>query len=53
MGKDMFEKEGGDTGGVNSFGTRDENHPLHKSMVNHDQNGVKTRGNWEIYDYVA
>jgi len=42
-GEDMFEKQGGDTGGINSFGTRDENHPLCKPMVDHDQNRVRTR----------
>jgi len=53
VGEDMFEKQGGDTSGVNSFATRDENHPLCKPMVDHDQNGVKTRGKWQICDHVA
>jgi len=51
--KDVFEKEGSDAGSVNSFKTRDENHPLHKPMVDHDQNRVKTRGERKIHDHVT
>ena len=51
--ENMFEKQGSDTGGVNSFVTRDENHPLHKPMVNHDQNRVKTGGEWQIRDHIT
>jgi len=36
VGKDMLEKKGSDTGGINRFGTRNENHPLHKFMIDHD-----------------
>ena len=52
-GEDMFKKQGGDTGGIDSFKTRDENHPLHKPMVNHDQYRVKIRGKQKICDHVA
>jgi len=45
----MFEKESG----VDGFMTRDENHPLHKPMVDHDQNRVKIRGERQICDHVA
>jgi len=53
VGEDMFEKQGSDASGVNSFATRDENHPLGKSMVDHDQNRVKTRGQRKICDHIA
>jgi len=53
VGEDVFEKQGGDAGGINSFKARDENHPLHKPMVNHDQNRVKTRREWQIHDHVT
>ena len=33
--------------------TRDENHPLHKPMVDHNQNRVETRGRRQIRDHVA
>ena len=32
----MFEKQGSYASGVDSLMTRDENHPLHKPMVDHD-----------------
>ena len=38
---------------VDSFKTRDENHPLHKPMVDHDQDRVKARGEREIHDHIA
>ena len=42
------------TGGIDGFDTRDENHPLCKSMVNHDQNTVQTGGgNWKICDHIT
>jgi len=53
VGKNVFQKQGGDTGGINSFGTRDGNYPLHKPMVNHDQNRVKIEGEQKIRDHVA
>jgi len=53
VGENVFEKQGSNAGSVDSFVTRDENHPLHKPMVNHDQNRVKTRGKWQIRDHVA
>ena len=38
----MFEKELGDSFGVNGFVTRSENDPLQKAVVNHDQQGIET-----------
>jgi len=52
-GKNMFEEQGSNAGGIDSFKTRDENHPLHKPMVDHDQNRVKTKGEREIRDHVT
>jgi len=52
-GEDMFEKQGNNTGGIDGFATRDENHPLYKPMVNHDQNRVKTGREWKIHNHVA
>ena len=49
----MFEKESSNIGGVDGFETRDENHSLHKPMVDHDQNRVKIRGEQEICDHIA
>jgi len=40
-GEDIFEKQSSNTSGIDGFGTRDENHPLYKPMVDHDQNRVK------------
>jgi len=53
VGEDMFEKQGGNTGGVNRLGTWDENHPLCKPMVDHNQNRVKTRREQQIHDHVT
>jgi len=53
VGENVLEKQGGNTGSVNSFATRDENHPLCKPMVNHNQNRVKTEGEWQIHDHVT
>jgi len=52
-GENMFEKQSGNAGGVDCFVTRDENHPLRKPMVDHDQNRVKTRRQRQIRDHVA
>ena len=52
-GEDIFEKQDGDAGSIDSFVTRDENHPLCKPMVNHDQNRVKTGGQRQICNHVA
>jgi len=49
----MFEKESSNIGGVDGFETRDENHSLHKPMVDHDQNRVKTRREQKIRDHVT
>ena len=47
-GEDMFEKQSSDTSSVDSFVTKDENHPLCKPMVDHDQNRVRTRTESEL-----
>jgi len=45
-GENMFEKQGSNASSIDSFKTRDENHPLCKPMVEHDQNRVKTKREW-------
>jgi len=52
-GENKFEKQGSDAGSVNCFVTRDENHPLHKPMVDHDQHRIKTGRQQQIRDHVA
>jgi len=49
----MLEKKSGNSGSTDSFATRDENHPFHKPMVDHNQNRVKTRGERQIHDHVT
>ena len=48
----MFEKELGDSFGVNGFVTRSENDPLRKAVVNHDQQGIKTHRGRQTGDKV-
>jgi len=43
-GKDVFEKEGSNAGSIDGFVARDENHPLCKPMVDHNQNRIKIGG---------
>ena len=38
----VFEKEFGDSFGVNVFGARDEDDPLRKAVVDHDHQRIKT-----------
>ena len=38
----VFEKKFGDSFGINIFGTRDEDDPLRKAVVDHDQQGIET-----------
>ena len=40
MFEDMGEKEFCHFCSINSFGARDNDHPLHKAMVDHDQNRI-------------
>ena len=50
--EDIFEKEFSYSFGINSFSAWDENYPLQKTMVNHDQERIKARGRQEISDKV-
>ena len=50
--EDIFEKEFGYSLGVDGFSAWDENYPLQKTMVNHDQERIKAGGRWEIGDQV-
>ena len=50
--EDIFEKEFGYSLGVNGFSAWDENYPLRKTMVDHDQERITARGRWEISDKV-
>ena len=43
----VFEKEFGNSFGVDGFVTRSENDPLRKAMVDHDQQGIKAGGRRE------
>jgi len=53
VGENVFEEQGSNAGGIDCFVTRDENHPLRKPMVDHDQHRVKTRRNGEIHDHIT
>ena len=48
----MGEKEFGYFHGINGFGTRDDDYPLHKAMVDHDQDRVFAMNFGEISDKV-
>ena len=50
--EDIFEKEFGYSLGVDGFSAWDENYPLRKAMVDHDQERIKTRGRWKVSDKV-
>ena len=50
--EDMREKEFGYSHGIDRFGTRDNDYPLHKAMVNHDQNRIFAADFWEVSDEV-
>ena len=50
--EDVGEKEFGYFHGVDSFGTRDDDHPLRKAMVDHDQDRVFATYFREISDQV-
>ena len=49
---DIIEKEGSSAEGINSFVTRDENYPLHKAMVYHNHDRVKTGRGGKVGDEV-
>ena len=49
----FVEKEGGHPFGHDSFLCGVENYPLCKAMVDHDQQGVETRGGGEVGDQVT
>ena len=48
-----MKKECGDPFGGDRFLGRAENYPLHKAMVDHNQQGIKTRGGREVSDKVT
>ena len=48
----MGEKEFGYSHGINCFGTGDNDYPLHKAVVDHDQNRIFTTDFWEVSDEV-
>ena len=50
--KDMGEKNLGNAGSIDVFGTRDEDYPLCKAMVDHDHQGIMAGGRGEIGDEV-
>ena len=50
--EDVFEKEFSYSLGVNGFSTWDENHPLQKAVVDHDQERIIAIGGWEISDQI-
>ena len=43
--KDMGKKKLGNAGGVNVFGTRSEDYPLRKAVVDHNHQGIMA-GRW-------
>ena len=38
----IFKEKLGNSGGINGFGARSKDYPLHKAMVDHDQDRIKT-----------
>ena len=50
--KDMGEKKLGNTGSINVSGTRSEDYPLCKTVVDHDHQGIMAGGGGEIGDEV-
>ena len=51
--EDFVEEKGGDSLGGNGFLGRAKNYPLSKSMVYHDQERVKARGDRKICDKIT
>ena len=50
--EDTFENEFCYSLGIDGFSTWDENHPLRKTMVDHNHERITARGKWEISDQV-
>ena len=50
--EDIFEKEIGYSLGIDGFSAWDENYPLRKTVVDHNQERIKAGGRWEISDQV-
>ena len=50
--KDMGKKKLGNAGSIDVFGTRSEDYPLHKAMVDHNHQGIMAGGWGEISDEV-
>ena len=48
----IFKEKLGNSGGINGFGARNKDYPLHKAVVDHDQDRIKTGGEREICDEV-
>ena len=50
--EDMGEKELPNSGCIDGLGTWDNNHPLCKAVVDHNQDRIQTMYIWEISDEV-
>ena len=50
--KDVGKKKLGNAGGINVFGTRSEDYPLCKAVVDHDHQGIMAGGWGKIGDEV-
>ena len=50
--EDMGKKKLSYPHSIDGFGTRDNDHPLHKAMVDHDQNRVHPTYFWEVGDKI-
>ena len=46
----IFKEKLGDSSSINGFGARNKDYPLHKAMVDHNQDRIKTRGGRKICD---
>ena len=51
--EDFVKKEGGDSFGGNGFLSRAKNHPLSKPVLDHNQERIEARGDWEVGDKVT
>ena len=52
MFEHIFKEKLGNSSSVNGFGARNKDYPLHKAMVNHDQDRIKAGGGKKICDNV-
>ena len=50
--EDVGEEKFSHSGHINGFGAGNDNHPLHKEVVDHNQNGVHSMHVWEVCDKV-